>query len=202
MSARFLRMGFRLLLVVGVPLLPSEASCVLNSTDQRIYAEFYGEKVDKPRYDRGGSWLNPGEQNCLEGQAGDWLLSAPNWINGKPSDWQRRESQDLGGTADRPHGYWLYAPAPRDGSIEVHQFKRYQEKSGYWLYCDYRIRGMFTYTLQIEGATGDALFVNERKSASYRLNAGNSPVINLNRFFRRGPNQFDLWKQFEKVRIV
>ncbi|MGH9603835.1 MAG: hypothetical protein ACRD24_15755, partial [Terriglobales bacterium] len=42
----------------------------------------------------------------------------------------------------------------------------------------------------------------ERKSASYRLNAGNSPVINLNRFFRRGPNQFDLWKQFEKVRIV
>ncbi|MGH9577100.1 MAG: hypothetical protein ACRD3R_06655, partial [Terriglobales bacterium] len=65
MSARFLRMGFRLLLVVGVPLLPSEASCVLNSTDQRIYAEFYGEKVDKPRYDRGGSWLNPGEQKCL-----------------------------------------------------------------------------------------------------------------------------------------
>ncbi|MGH9556521.1 MAG: hypothetical protein ACRD2Y_11940, partial [Terriglobales bacterium] len=44
-------------------------------------------------------------------------------------------------------------PGARDGTIEVHQFKRYQEKSGYWLYCDYRIRGMFTYTLQIEGAT-------------------------------------------------
>ncbi len=175
---------------------PAAASCVHNTSEYLVFAEYYGERVDAPQYDRGGSWLNPGEKKCLEGQAGDWLLSAPNWISGKPADWQSREKRNVGGPANYPRGYWLWAVAPRDGTIEVFHFRRYQEPSGYWLYCDYRIHGAFTYTLQIHKADYDRLLVNPRRSPVYALNAGSSPLINLNSFFRSGENIFELWQYF------
>ncbi len=176
--------------------LPASASCVHNTSEYLVFAEYYGERVDAPQYDRGGSWLNPGEKKCLDGQAGDWLLSAPNWISGKPTDWQQREKKNIGGPANYPRGYWLWAVAPRDGTIEVFHFRRYQEKTGYWLYCDYRIHGAFTYTLQITKADHDRLFVNPRRRPVYSLDSGTSPVINLNRFFRRGENIFELWQSY------
>ncbi|MGH9531330.1 MAG: hypothetical protein ACRD2Q_02995 [Terriglobales bacterium] len=188
-------------LVLGASAIPATASCVHNTSEYRIYAEYYGEREERPQYDRGGSWLNPGEKKCLDGQSGDWLLSAPDWISGKPPDWQQREKRNIGGPANQPRGYWLWAVAPRDGTIEVFHFRRYQEKTGYWLYCDYRVHGMFTYTLQITKADYARVFVNPRKSPVYSLNAGTSPLINLNQFFRRGENILDLWQHIPHIKV-
>jgi hypothetical protein len=188
-------------LAVALAASPADASCVHNTSEYLVYAEHYGEREEQPQFDRGGSWLKPGEKKCLDGQAGDWLLSAPNWISGKPKDWQQREKKNIGGPANQPRGYWLWAVAPRDGTIEVFHFRRYQEKTGYWLYCDYRVHGTFTYTLQITKADYARVFVNPRKSPVYSLNAGTSPLINLNQYFRRGDNIVELWQHIPSIKI-